>query len=210
MLSERVDVDHFLGLVHRFVGRVVNTQFGRGAGVLNACSCNYEYHAEDKRMTPVYRHKKTKGYYNLLMTGKLEKDGEAVCIYRSMSDFSVWVRPELEFHDGGFELVDPRELGGQANGQRAPEADPLESFVAKDWRRVDTGEKFEVLGLPMSEAVVAKEGDTVFFEVGAHVSDDIFKRIKYYIDESLNGSGIRGVVLAYPVAVARREKPSDN
>lgn len=55
-------------------------------------------------MIKVYKHKKTGGYYTLVSrNAKIEATLEPVCVYRSLKDNTIWVRPESEFFDGRFE-----------------------------------------------------------------------------------------------------------
>ena len=61
-----------------------------------------------------YRHKKTGGTYVILhadakvQTSTPLVDMDAVVVYRSEKNDSVWVRPASEFHDGRFELIGHR------------------------------------------------------------------------------------------------------
>ena len=54
-----------------------------------------------------YRHYKTKGLYDLLMVATDEATLDAWCVYRSISDNTVWVRPAADF----FEAIDVGEAG---------------------------------------------------------------------------------------------------
>lgn len=59
----------------------------------------------------IYRHIKRGSYYVLLTReavsqNKDEKhDNVAYCVYQSLKDSSVWVRPRTEFFDGRFEQI---------------------------------------------------------------------------------------------------------
>ncbi len=141
-------------------------------------------------MTPLYRHLKSGVIYNLIMTAKMEKDQEAVCVYRSMETFAVWVRPEAEFHDGRFELLPPEEA------QKYIDA----NFPARNL--------FEVIGEKVSGAAIARKGDVVFFESESILSDHSFKLFNQHISDALEGTGIKGVLLT-GIKVARMEKESD-
>lgn len=57
-----------------------------------------------KESGKIYRHVKTGGYYALLDEGLNEADLTNVCVYRSLKDGKVWVRPSNEFFDGRFVL----------------------------------------------------------------------------------------------------------
>lgn len=55
-----------------------------------------------------YRHKKTGGTYQLLMTATIEATMTPAVVYAARVDGTVhrWVRPLAEFCDGRFEPVD--------------------------------------------------------------------------------------------------------
>lgn len=53
----------------------------------------------------VYRHRKSKGWYQVLAKGQLESTLEPVTVYQGL-DGRVWVRPTAEFDDGRFLALD--------------------------------------------------------------------------------------------------------
>jgi hypothetical protein len=54
-----------------------------------------------------FLHQKSGGKYELLMIAVMEADLTRACVYQSIDNGSLWVRPESEFFDGRFkELVD--------------------------------------------------------------------------------------------------------
>lgn len=57
-----------------------------------------------KKSGKIYRHVKTGCYYALLDDGLNEADLTNVCVYRSLQDGKIWVRPSNEFFDGRFVL----------------------------------------------------------------------------------------------------------
>ena len=52
------------------------------------------------------RHVKTRGIYEVIGYGKIEKDQTPVAIYEQMWEGRIWVRPIQEFEDGRFELAE--------------------------------------------------------------------------------------------------------
>ena len=50
------------------------------------------------------RHVKSRGIYEIIGYGKIEKDETPVAIYEQVWEGRVWVRPISEFEDGRFEL----------------------------------------------------------------------------------------------------------
>lgn len=50
------------------------------------------------------RHVKTRGIYNIIGYGKIEKDQTEVVIYEQIWEGRIWVRPITEFEDGRFIL----------------------------------------------------------------------------------------------------------
>ena len=52
------------------------------------------------------RHVKTRGIYEIIGYGKIEKDQTPVTIYEQIWEGRIWVRPTEEFEDGRFELVE--------------------------------------------------------------------------------------------------------
>lgn len=52
------------------------------------------------------RHVKTRGIYEIIGYGKIEKDQTPVAIYEQLWEGRVWVRPIEEFEDGRFELAE--------------------------------------------------------------------------------------------------------
>ncbi len=61
---------------------------------------------KQKESGKIYRHVKTGGYYELLDEALNEADLTNVCVYRSLHDGKIWVRPSDEFFDGRFVLED--------------------------------------------------------------------------------------------------------
>lgn len=49
-----------------------------------------------------WMHVKTKGVYEIVTFGYLEKDLEPMVIYKNRKDGTVWIRPYKEFVDGRF------------------------------------------------------------------------------------------------------------
>lgn len=52
------------------------------------------------------RHVKTRGIYEIIGYGKIEKDQTSVAIYEQVWEGRIWVRPVEEFEDGRFELAE--------------------------------------------------------------------------------------------------------
>lgn len=68
--------------------------------------------SELRMMSNVYRHVRTGGLYVLLGTGLREYDLVPCAIYQSVKDRRLWIRPETEFHDGRFELIEAANVQG--------------------------------------------------------------------------------------------------
>lgn len=49
-----------------------------------------------------FLHVKTGGKYELLMIAQMESDRSRVCVYQSVDNGFLWVRPEKDFFDGRF------------------------------------------------------------------------------------------------------------
>lgn len=56
----------------------------------------------------IYRHVKTGGLYEFICYAKHESTGEVMAIYKSLETGYKWARPESEFNDGRFELVNEK------------------------------------------------------------------------------------------------------
>lgn len=55
------------------------------------------------------RHKKTGGFYKLVVLANVEANLEPAYVYESMQSHDFWIRPQAEMEDGRFELVDTSE-----------------------------------------------------------------------------------------------------
>ena len=51
------------------------------------------------------RHKKTGGFYKVVMLANIEASLEPAYVYESMQSHDFWIRPKAEMEDGRFELV---------------------------------------------------------------------------------------------------------
>ena len=51
------------------------------------------------------RHKKTGGFYKVVLLAKIEASLEPAYVYESMQSHDFWIRPKAEMEDGRFELV---------------------------------------------------------------------------------------------------------
>lgn len=60
-------------------------------------------------MAEIWQHVTTGGFYEMITSGRLGKDGEdgaKYVVYRSMQpDGRTWIRPAAEFFDGRFKLM---------------------------------------------------------------------------------------------------------
>ena len=51
------------------------------------------------------RHKKTGGFYKVVLPANIEASLEPAYVYESMQSHDFWIRPKAEMEDGRFELV---------------------------------------------------------------------------------------------------------
>ena len=51
------------------------------------------------------RHKKTGGFYKVLLLANVEATLESAYVYESLQSHDFWIRPQAEMEDGRFELV---------------------------------------------------------------------------------------------------------
>lgn len=51
------------------------------------------------------RHKKTDGFYKVLLLANVEATLEPAYVYESMQSHDFWIRPQAEMEDGRFEVV---------------------------------------------------------------------------------------------------------
>ena len=51
------------------------------------------------------RHKKTGGFYKVVLLANIEASLEPAYVYESMQSQDFWIRPKAEMEDGRFELV---------------------------------------------------------------------------------------------------------
>ena len=51
------------------------------------------------------RHKKTGGFYTVVLLANIEASLEPAYVYESMQSHDFWIRPKAEMEDGRFELV---------------------------------------------------------------------------------------------------------
>jgi hypothetical protein len=51
------------------------------------------------------RHKKTGGFYKVVLLANIEATLEPAYVYESMQSHDFWIRPQAEMEDGRFELV---------------------------------------------------------------------------------------------------------
>ena len=83
---------------------------GRAEGSKQRLAAKKKYAAMDsERRIPrgqLVRHVKTRGIYEIIGYGKIEKDHTPVTIYEQIWEGRIWVRPTEEFEDGRFELAE--------------------------------------------------------------------------------------------------------
>jgi hypothetical protein len=51
------------------------------------------------------RHKKTGGFYKIVLLANVEANLEPAYVYESMQSHDFWIRPKVEMEDGRFELI---------------------------------------------------------------------------------------------------------
>jgi len=51
------------------------------------------------------RHKKTGGFYKVVLLANIEASLDPAYVYESMQSHDFWIRPKAEMEDGRFELV---------------------------------------------------------------------------------------------------------
>jgi hypothetical protein len=51
------------------------------------------------------RHKKTGGFYKVVLLANIEASLEPAYVYESMQSHDFWIRPKAEMEDGRFELL---------------------------------------------------------------------------------------------------------
>jgi len=51
------------------------------------------------------RHKKTGGFYKVVLLANIEASLEPAYVYESLQSHDFWIRPKVEMEDGRFELV---------------------------------------------------------------------------------------------------------
>jgi hypothetical protein len=51
------------------------------------------------------RHKKTGGFYKVVLLANIEASLEPAYVYESMQSRDFWIRPKAEMEDGRFELL---------------------------------------------------------------------------------------------------------
>ena len=51
------------------------------------------------------RHKKTGGFYKVLLLANVEASLEPAYVYESLQSHDFWIRPKLEMEDGRFEPI---------------------------------------------------------------------------------------------------------
>ena len=51
------------------------------------------------------RHKKTGGFYRVVLLANIEATLEPAYVYESMQSQDFWIRPKAEMEDGRFELI---------------------------------------------------------------------------------------------------------
>ena len=51
------------------------------------------------------RHKKTGGFYKVVLLANIEASLEPAYVYESLQSHDFWIRPKLEMEDGRFETV---------------------------------------------------------------------------------------------------------
>ena len=52
------------------------------------------------------KHKKTGGFYKVVLLANIEANLEPAYVYESLQSHDFWIRPQAEMEDGRFELVD--------------------------------------------------------------------------------------------------------
>ncbi len=55
------------------------------------------------------RHKKTGGFYKVVLLANVEVNLEPAYVYESLQSHDFWIRPQAEMEDGRFELLDASE-----------------------------------------------------------------------------------------------------
>lgn len=55
------------------------------------------------------RHKKTGGFYKIVLLANVEATLDPAYVYESMQSHDFWIRPKAEMEDGRFELIDANE-----------------------------------------------------------------------------------------------------
>lgn len=76
----------------------------------------------------IWRHVKTGGLYRLIGRGLYEKDRTHVVVYQGVKTRQIWVRSDLEFYDGRFELIGPDERPPETN---IPPAKRIRKFIPR-------------------------------------------------------------------------------
>ncbi len=51
------------------------------------------------------KHKKTGGFYKIVLLANIEANLEPAYVYESMQSHDYWIRPKAEMEDGRFELI---------------------------------------------------------------------------------------------------------
>jgi len=51
------------------------------------------------------RHKKTGGFYRVVLLANIEASLEPAYVYESMQSHDFWIRPKADMKDGRFELI---------------------------------------------------------------------------------------------------------
>ena len=51
------------------------------------------------------KHKKTGGFYKVLLLANVEAPLEPAYVYESLQSHDFWIRPKAEMEDGRFELI---------------------------------------------------------------------------------------------------------
>lgn len=52
------------------------------------------------------KHKKTGGFYKVVLLANVEANLESAYVYESMQTHDFWIRPKTEMEDGRFELIE--------------------------------------------------------------------------------------------------------
>ncbi|BDX21174.1 hypothetical protein TUM22923_04950 [Polynucleobacter sp. TUM22923] len=55
------------------------------------------------------KHRKTGGFYKVLLLANVEASLEPAYVYESMQSHDFWIRPQAEMEDGRFELIPAAE-----------------------------------------------------------------------------------------------------